>query len=249
MRAWLGEPEQFADPKFDTIAARYAASTELNALIAELFADRRRWTNWSHEGQSRGRADRRGAHARRRRWPPSTSGRSARSPTSTSRDGADVTVPAGPFVVDGGHAGFARPGPAGIDDTGRWLAPRTDASDRTGDARGAAAVRRAADPRPRRHRRRRRTRQAVRRPRCRGHQGRERRLSRRAAPDAARSADEPIVGADPPQRIRSLGLDLRSTEGAELFRRLVADADAVFANFKPGTLAVARVFLRRAARR
>ena len=27
MRAWLGEPEQFADPKFDTIAARYAAST------------------------------------------------------------------------------------------------------------------------------------------------------------------------------------------------------------------------------
>ena len=26
MRTWLGEPEQFADPKFDTIAARYAAS-------------------------------------------------------------------------------------------------------------------------------------------------------------------------------------------------------------------------------
>ena len=30
MRAWLGEPERFADPKFDTIAARYAASRELN---------------------------------------------------------------------------------------------------------------------------------------------------------------------------------------------------------------------------
>ena len=38
MRGWLGEPEQFADPKFDTIAARYAASRELNAAIAELFA-------------------------------------------------------------------------------------------------------------------------------------------------------------------------------------------------------------------
>ena len=37
MRAWLGEPEQFADPKFESIAARYAASTELNAAIAELF--------------------------------------------------------------------------------------------------------------------------------------------------------------------------------------------------------------------
>ena len=35
----------------------------------------------------------------------------------------------------------------------------------------------------------------------------------------------------------SLGLDLRHPDGAALFRRLVADADAVFANFKPGTLA------------
>ena len=36
---------------------------------------------------------------------------------------------------------------------------------------------------------------------------------------------------------RSLGLDLRHPEGAAIFRRLVATADAVFANFKPGTLA------------
>ncbi len=35
----------------------------------------------------------------------------------------------------------------------------------------------------------------------------------------------------------SLGLDLRHPSGAELFERLVAGADAVFANFKPGTLA------------
>ena len=34
----------------------------------------------------------------------------------------------------------------------------------------------------------------------------------------------------------ALGLDLRNTEGKEIFGRLVADADAVFANFKPGTL-------------
>ena len=33
-----------------------------------------------------------------------------------------------------------------------------------------------------------------------------------------------------------LGLDLRSRPGAELFAKLVAVADAVFANFKPGTL-------------
>jgi crotonobetainyl-CoA:carnitine CoA-transferase CaiB-like acyl-CoA transferase len=34
----------------------------------------------------------------------------------------------------------------------------------------------------------------------------------------------------------SLGLDLRSGEGKEIFGRLVAESDAVFANFKPGTL-------------
>ena len=35
----------------------------------------------------------------------------------------------------------------------------------------------------------------------------------------------------------ALGLDLRSDEGAQIFSRLVARSDAVFANFKPGTLA------------
>jgi crotonobetainyl-CoA:carnitine CoA-transferase CaiB-like acyl-CoA transferase len=35
----------------------------------------------------------------------------------------------------------------------------------------------------------------------------------------------------------SLGLDLRHPSGAALFERLAAGADAVFANFKPGTLA------------
>ena len=53
MRAWLGEPEQFADPKFDTIAARYAASRELNAAIAELFAAQT-MDDLVAEGQRRG---------------------------------------------------------------------------------------------------------------------------------------------------------------------------------------------------
>ncbi|KAF0965646.1 CaiB/BaiF CoA transferase family protein [Rhodococcus sp. T7] len=36
---------------------------------------------------------------------------------------------------------------------------------------------------------------------------------------------------------RSLGLDLRNPEGVRLFKRLVGEADIVLANFKPGTLA------------
>src|SRR5690349_21855291 len=35
---------------------------------------------------------------------------------------------------------------------------------------------------------------------------------------------------------RGLGLNLRAAEGKKIFGRLVAEADAVFANFKPGTL-------------
>ncbi|HNF07531.1 MAG TPA: CoA transferase, partial [Mycobacterium sp.] len=38
MRAWLGEPAQFQDPAFDTIAARTKAFGELGVLIAEWFA-------------------------------------------------------------------------------------------------------------------------------------------------------------------------------------------------------------------
>jgi crotonobetainyl-CoA:carnitine CoA-transferase CaiB-like acyl-CoA transferase len=36
MFGWLVEPEQFADPKFDTIAARYAEASEVNEAIATL---------------------------------------------------------------------------------------------------------------------------------------------------------------------------------------------------------------------
>jgi crotonobetainyl-CoA:carnitine CoA-transferase CaiB-like acyl-CoA transferase len=36
---------------------------------------------------------------------------------------------------------------------------------------------------------------------------------------------------------RGLGLDLRHPDGADIFARLVSGADAVFANFRPGTLA------------
>ena len=61
---------------------------------------------------------------------------------------------------------------------------------------------RAANPGPRRDRRGRRAGPAVRRPRCRGHQDRKRRVSRRAAADGAGPGDEQIVGVDPPQRVR-----------------------------------------------
>ena len=72
MRAWLGEPAQFQDPKFDSIAERFAAWRRDRRAA-------RRAVRRAHDGRTRGRragarrADRRGARRRRRWWPPNTS--------------------------------------------------------------------------------------------------------------------------------------------------------------------------------
>lgn len=83
MRAWLGEPEQFQDPVFDSIAARTKAFGELSQLMAALFADKT-MAELVAEGAGARRADRRGADPRRRHWNPSTSPRSERWSTPRS---------------------------------------------------------------------------------------------------------------------------------------------------------------------
>src|SRR6201988_2468828 len=107
MHGWLGEPEQFADPKFDTIAARYAASRELNSAIADLVAAQT-MADLVADGQRRGI--------------PIAAVLSPAEALSSAHfrevgaladvelaPGADMSIPVGPFVVDGEHAGYARP--------------------------------------------------------------------------------------------------------------------------------------------
>ena len=77
MRAWLGEPEQFQDPKFDTIAARYARVPGAQRRPSPSCSPRRRWTSWSRRASAAGCRSPR-CSARQKRWRPSTSGRSAR---------------------------------------------------------------------------------------------------------------------------------------------------------------------------
>ena len=110
MRAWLGEPERFADPKFDTIAARYAASRELNEAIAELFAAQT-MDDLVAEGQ------RRGVPIAAVLTPAQALSSEHFRAVGALADvvlaaGRDVSVPVGPFVVDGEHAGYARPAPS-----------------------------------------------------------------------------------------------------------------------------------------
>ena len=201
MRAWLGEPEQFADPKFDTIAARYAAIREINALIADLFATQT-MDELVTAGQSRECRSPR-CSARRRRWRRALPvGRRAdrgddRAAASTSR------CPQARSSSTAATSGSPRPPRRSSARRSRLERAAIRRARRATATHREAAVRRAADSGSRRHRRGRRTRAAVRRPRRRGHQDRERGVSGRAASDAARPGDEQIVGVDPPQRVRT----------------------------------------------
>jgi crotonobetainyl-CoA:carnitine CoA-transferase CaiB-like acyl-CoA transferase len=234
MRAWLGEPEQFSDPKFESIAARYVASEELNAAIADLFGTQT-MDDLVAEGQRRGvpiAAVLAPADA------VSTDHfRSVGALTETEvAPGTRLTVPSGPFVVDGRRAGIERPCPAVGADEPAWLTARP--SETLGDAvanldgrpftglrildlgvivAGGELGRLFADL------------------------GAEvLKIESAAYPDGLRQTPpgQPMSRswALTHRNESSLGLDLRHPEGAAIFGRLVAASDAVFANFKPGTL-------------
>ena len=150
--------------------------------------------------------------------------------------GARLAVPTGPFVIDGRHAGFERPAPAPGTDEPVWSttrpAPTAIGSADSGTGRpfdglrildlgvivaGGELGRLFADL------------------------GAEViKVESAAYPDGLRQTlpGQPMSRswALTHRNEQSLGLDLRGADGAAIFGRLVADSDAVFANFKPGTL-------------
>ena len=231
MRGWLGEPEQFADPKFDTIAARYAASRELNAAIADLFSSQTMDTLVAG-GQTRG-VPVAAVHTAAETL-ASEHFRAVGALTDvTITDDVTLTVPVGPVVVDGRHAGLARPAPEPGADDPDWAADSFAVEPHDIDVRrpfdglrildlgvivaGGELGRLFADL------------------------GAEViKVESAAYPDGLRQTAPGTTmsrsWALTHRNQQSLGLDLRHPDGAELFGRLVAEADGVFANFKPGTL-------------
>jgi crotonobetainyl-CoA:carnitine CoA-transferase CaiB-like acyl-CoA transferase len=232
MRAWLGEPEQFADPKFDTIAARYAASRELNEAIAELFTAQT-MRDLVAEGQRRGVPI--AAVLTPARALSSEHFRAVGALADVElAAGAAVSVPVGPFVVDGEHAGYTKPAPLLGEDETAWATERSETPLVCGTATrpfdgmrildlgvivaGGELGRLFADL------------------------GAEViKIESAAYPDGLRQTPPGQVmsrsWALTHRNEYSLGLDLRHPSGAALFEKLVMGADAVFANFKPGTLA------------
>jgi len=232
MRGWLGEPEQFADPKFDTIAARYAASRELNEAIAEMFAAQT-MRDLVAEGQRRGVPIAAVLTPAQALASEHFRAVGALADVELAAD-APVSVPAGPFVVDGAHAGYAKSAPSLGQDETAWATKRSDTSVVPGAAgrpfdglrildlgvivAGGELGRLFADL------------------------GAEViKIESAAYPDGLRQTapgqEMSRSWALTHRNEYSLGLDLRDPSGAELFGKLIARADAVFANFKPGTLA------------
>ncbi|KUI43631.1 acyl-CoA transferase [Mycobacterium sp. IS-1590] len=232
MRAWLSEPEQFADPKFDTIAARFAMSGELNALIGDLVAART-MDDLVTEGQARGVPIAAVLTPTETMASEHFRGVGALT-TAEFAPGADVVTPVGPFVVDGHHRGLRWLAHASGADDPAWATPTSTTSSPDSVAlqrpfdgmrildlgvivAGGELGRLFADL------------------------GAEViKIESAAYPDGLRQAPHGQVmsrsWALTHRNEQSLGLDLRTPEGADLFARLVTGADAVFANFKPGTL-------------
>ena len=231
MRAWLGEPAEFSDPRFDTIAARVQAFGQLGSLIAALFADQT-MDQLVAEGQSHGvplaavltpSAALESEHL-------DTVGALAEAELAP---GVTASVPAGYWVVDGHRTGFRAPAPAAGSSEPRWQLPRYTPK-ATGPVGGRPldgirvldlGIIVAGGELSRLF----------------GDLGAEViKVESAAYPDGLRQKREGQAISEPFVRAHrnhlGLGLELRTPEGAALFEQLVSASDAVFANFKPGTL-------------
>ncbi|MFZ0715289.1 CaiB/BaiF CoA transferase family protein, partial [Mycobacterium sp.] len=236
MFEWLGEPEEFADPAFDLIPARFAAAERLNPLIDELFSVYTR-----DELIAQGAA--RGIPIGGLNLPAEVLGtehflQSGALVDAEISPGLRARIPHGYSRIDGERVGF------------RSAAPRLGQHDDAVLGRARRAGLGIAGGHP---------------PGTRPFDGLRvldlgvivfgaevgRQFADNGAdvikiensnfPDGLRQSKRGAALAASVawghRNRRSLGLNLRSDEGIAVFKKLALDADIVLANFKPGTLA------------
>jgi crotonobetainyl-CoA:carnitine CoA-transferase CaiB-like acyl-CoA transferase len=234
LRAWLGEPAAFQDERYDAIPARLEASAELHELYAALFAGMTK-DEIAAEGQARGvpvapvldvsdvlvsaHFETRGAFV-----------------DAEVAPGVRARVPSGFLEIDGARVGFRHRAPEAGEHS-------DDPLGATGGRPGRPSFNGAAPRRP----------LAGLRVvdfgiivigneigRLLADQGADViKIENRAFPDAARvgyggTMSHSFVAGS--RNKRSFGVNLRTPEGVALLKRLVASADVVLENFKPGTL-------------
>jgi crotonobetainyl-CoA:carnitine CoA-transferase CaiB-like acyl-CoA transferase len=232
MRAWLGEPAEFQDPRFDTIGGRTQAFGQLGPLMAALFADQT-MEKLVADGQALG------VPIAAVLTPAEALASEHLTAVGALTDaelgpGVRARIPVGYWQVDGVHEGYRNPAPCLGSSPAQWISERfRPAPSHSVGGRPLAGIRVAdlgvivaggelsrlfAD------------------------QGAEViKIESAAYPDGLRQKREHQTMSESFARAHrnnlGLGLDLRKPAGAELFARLVQQSDAVFANFKPGTLA------------
>jgi len=231
LRHWLGEPEEFQDPRYDVIAARFAAWPQISVLIEELFATQTMKALVA-TGQAHGVPI--AAVLSPSQILDSEHFRSVGAVADAElAPGVSTTVPVGYFCVDGAHTGFRAAAPPPGRDDASWLVEPAAISAPAGGSRPFDGLR-IVDLGV-----------IVAGGECSrlfGDLGAEViKVESTAYPDGLRQAR---VGEAMSESFAwthrnnlSFGVDLRSPQGNRIFGRLVAESDAVFANFKPGTLA------------
>ncbi|MGW0040887.1 CaiB/BaiF CoA transferase family protein [Rhodococcus sp. NPDC003348] len=232
MFEWLGEPEEFADPKYDTIPARFVAADTLHPLIEQLFSAYTQ-AELVAEGARRG-VPVGGVHTLSEVLTTEHFAASGSLVDAEIAPGLRARVPSGYVRVGGDRAGIRTRAPQLGEHNDLTFAAR-DIIAGTGDPSaaplaglrvldlgvivfGAELSRQFAD-----------------------YGADVIKIENANFPDGLRQSKRGAALAASVawghRNKRSLGIDLRSPEGVDLFRRLVADADVVLANFKPGTLA------------
>lgn len=233
LRRWLGEPTQFQAPDYDLIGARLAAWPQISVLVEALFAGQT-MKELVTAGQAHGVPI--AAVLTPARILDSEHFRAVGAIADAElAPGVRATVPTGYFVVDGQHCGFHSPAPPAGHDDPQWRAEPVPVPAPAGIVGGypfpglrildlgiivaGGEVGRLF-----------------------GDLGAEViKIESADYPDGLRQARIGDAMSESFARTHrnhlGLGLDLRSDEGKEIFGRLVEQADAVFINFKPGTLA------------
>jgi crotonobetainyl-CoA:carnitine CoA-transferase CaiB-like acyl-CoA transferase len=236
MRAWLGEPAAFQDERYDAIPARLEASAELHELYAALFAGMTK-DAIAAEGQARGVP-----------VAPVLGVSEVLASDHFASRGAFVDAEVAPGVRGRLPSGFLEIDGERIGVRHRAPEPGEHNDDLLGEPSGRRRpARSSSNDAP------------LRRPlaglrvidfgiivigneigRLLADQGADViKIENRAFPDAARvgyggKLSHSFVAGS--RNKRSLGVNLRTPEGVALLKRLVAGADVVLENFKPGTL-------------
>ncbi|MFJ3798654.1 crotonase/enoyl-CoA hydratase family protein [Streptomyces sp. NPDC090088] len=234
LRAWLGEPEEFAGPRYENLAVRFQEADRIQARIAAHFQDRTR-DDLVRQGQEHGVPIAAVLTAGETLCAGHYLERGALADLELA-PGRTARVPTGFLEVDGVRATPSRraplPGEHNAEVLGEARTPGEPAATAAERAHplaglrvldlgvivaGAELGRLLAD-----------------------HGADVVKVENRAFPDGGRqSMTGEVITASAAwghRNKRSLGLNLRDPEGAALFRRLAAEADVVLSNFKPGTL-------------